>query len=154
MAFENCKQLLKSSNIDSNVAHKVQLDPFMYAIVSLEEPIPLRYAYTCPCNTCNLKEFFFLCILHVSFVRVVINLLAILMFLHLLIRLTYLVVYHTIHSDIMHPIFIIDLIILEFETVILMYFCLLGLFLFLLFIYPIIHWLYLLLDNFRNLRLS
>ena len=153
-AFENCKQLLKSSNIDSNVAHKIQLDPFMYAIVSLVEPIPFRYAYTCPCNTCNLKGFLFLYISHVSFVRVVINLLAILMCLHLLIRLTYLVVYHTIHSDIMHPIFIIDLIILEFETVILMYFCLLGLFLFLFFIYPIIHWLYLLLDNFRNLRLS
>ena len=134
-AFENCKQLLKSSNIDSNVYHKIQLNPFMYAIVLLVEPIPFRYAYTCPCNTCNLKGFLFLYILHVSFVRVAIKLLAIFsifMCLHLLIRLTYFVVNHTIHSNIMHPILIIDLIISDLETVILMYFGLLIL-LFLLF---------------------
>ena len=116
-AFENCRQLLKSSNIDSNFVHKIQLDPFMYAIVSLEESIPFSYAYTCSCNTCNLKGFLFFYILHVC--------VAMLMCLHLLIRLTYLVVYHTIHSDTMHPIFIIDLVIVEFWSIISIYFHLL-----------------------------
>ena len=127
-AFEKCRKLLKSSNINNNVFHEIQLNPFMYAIVLLVEPIPFRYAYTCPCNTCNLKEFLFLYISHVSFVHVAIKLLAIfslLMCLHLLIRLTYFVVNHTIHSNIMHPILIIDLIISDLETVILIYFGLL-----------------------------
>ena len=155
-AFENCKQLLKSSNIDNNVCYKIQLNSFMYAIVLLIEPIPFRYAYTCPCNTCNLKGFLFY---NFSFVRFILRLdtimtlhafIAMLMCeLHLLIRLTYLVVYHTIHSDIMHPIFIIDLIILEFETIILMYFRLLCLFLLLFLFIQLYYSLY-----YRNLRLS
>ena len=43
-AFENCRKLLKNSNIDSNVCHKIQLNPFMYALASLDslkEPVPL-----------------------------------------------------------------------------------------------------------------
>ena len=106
-AFEKCKQLLKSSNIDSNVCHKIQLNPFMYALVSLEEPIPSRYAYKCPfhyaykcpCNSCNLKGFLFLYILPVCDDTIIklYAFIAILMCLHLLIRLTYLAVYHTIH---------------------------------------------------------
>ena len=124
-AFENCRKLLKSSNIDNNVCHKIQLSPFMYATVSLEELISSRYPYTCPCDTCNIKGFLLLYISPlfclrvgvVELLRVVNEYVAMLMLLYLFIRLTCLTVYHIMHSNIMHPIFIIELIISEFKRI-------------------------------------
>ena len=50
-AFEKCRKLLKSSNFDSNFVHRISLNTFMYAIVSLEDSISFRYSYKSgPCH--------------------------------------------------------------------------------------------------------
>ena len=50
-AFEKCRKLLKSSNFDHNVVHRISLNTFMYALVSLKVPTPFRYSYKSgPCH--------------------------------------------------------------------------------------------------------
>ena len=60
-AFEKCDRLLESSNFDHNVVHRIILNSFMYALVSLEDPIPFQYIKPDPwyfsCFFKRMREF-------------------------------------------------------------------------------------------------